>query len=578
MHLKQVTVTGFRGIKSLDWTVNGTMIGLMGPGDSTKTTILDAIECALSPRWSLLVSDSDFYGGTPKSPVLVRVTVGDVPEELLKEDKFGLYARGWKDDTGVVDEPDDDCAPVLTIQLTITTDLEVSWAVVTDRHSEGKPITWRDRARLGVARLGAQVDRDLTWSRGSSLSRLTGTPGAEGILADAYRAARDTVAGDELADLVDAANTAAKRARELGATPQEAFRPALDAASMSVHVGALSLHDGPVPVRAAGLGTRRLVVLAIQQAIVPDGAILLIDEIENALEPHRIRRLVRHLRSALTDTDGDNPQSSDRRHGQVILTTQSAIAVVELDAAEARIVRSRDGQTEILAPNPELQGVIRSSPEALLGKRLVVCEGPTEVGLCWGLEGSWARAHSGDSTACRGVVFVDGGGSAAPKRAQQLRSLGYDVCYFADSDREIRPNAKALIHAGVKVIRWDGKVCTEERVFLDLPWKLLQEAFDIALEEHGEESVIAAVAHQLAQDANALSPHVASWKDCKVTEQQIREALGRAAKGTSKRPAWYKGYDKAKQLAKVILKDFSVIGTTDLGKKLQSLENWCYAC
>ena len=147
MHVKHVRVDGFRGIRTLDWPVNGTMIGLVGPGDSTKTTILDAIEYTLSPRWSLPVSDGDFYGGTPKSPVLVQVTVGDVPDELLKEEKFGLYARGWKDDTGVVDEPDDDCASVLTIQLTITTDLEVSWAVVTDRHSEGKPIAWRDRAR-----------------------------------------------------------------------------------------------------------------------------------------------------------------------------------------------------------------------------------------------------------------------------------------------------------------------------------------------------------------------------------------------------------------------------------------------
>ena len=57
MHLKQVSVKGFRGIRCLDWTVKGTIIGLVGPGDSTKTTILDAIEYALSPRWSLPITD-----------------------------------------------------------------------------------------------------------------------------------------------------------------------------------------------------------------------------------------------------------------------------------------------------------------------------------------------------------------------------------------------------------------------------------------------------------------------------------------------------------------------------------------
>ena len=53
MHLKQVSVKGFRGIRCLDWTVKGTIIGLVGPGDSTKTTILDAIEYALSPAVEL---------------------------------------------------------------------------------------------------------------------------------------------------------------------------------------------------------------------------------------------------------------------------------------------------------------------------------------------------------------------------------------------------------------------------------------------------------------------------------------------------------------------------------------------
>jgi putative ATP-dependent endonuclease of the OLD family len=42
------------------------MICLIGPGDSTKTTILNAIEYALSPKWNLTFTDNDFYQSNVK--------------------------------------------------------------------------------------------------------------------------------------------------------------------------------------------------------------------------------------------------------------------------------------------------------------------------------------------------------------------------------------------------------------------------------------------------------------------------------------------------------------------------------
>jgi len=570
MDVKHVKVRGFRGIRCLDWTVNGTVIGLVGPGDSTKTTILDAIEYALSPRWNLPISDSDFYNVQPDSPIEIEITVGDIPAELLSEDKFGFYKRGWWRDHGICDEPEDDCDSVLTVRLNIDTDLEPSWAVVTDRHAEGKLITSRDRARLGVVCLGVEVNRDLAWGKGSSLSRMTGPVDVDDVLAEAYRVARASVGETQLTKLADAAKTAAQHAAPFGAIPAAGFAPALDPAAMSATAGALSLHDGCVPVRAAGLGTRRLVALAIQHSVVPDGAILLIDEIEHGLEPHRIRRLIRHLRSA--STGGADGQTSASRHGQVILTTHSRVAVTELGASEIRAVRSNGGVTTTFTPTADLQPVLRSVPEAFLGRRVVVCEGATEVGLCWGMEDYWQDRHSGESTACRGVVFVDGGGSQAPIRAQSLAGLGYDIAYFADSDRRVNPTVGQLSQAGVAAICWDGGACTEGRVFSDLPWDLVQEALDLAIEEQGRESVIASAASRLGRNANSLSAHLDSWRDACTTEERIRAALALAAKSSN----WYKRRDRAGQLAKIIIKGLPASQNTDLASKLEQLEKWCY--
>jgi predicted ATP-dependent endonuclease of OLD family len=44
MQIRNVQIQRFRGIKSLDWCVDGQIICLIGPGDSTKSTILSAID------------------------------------------------------------------------------------------------------------------------------------------------------------------------------------------------------------------------------------------------------------------------------------------------------------------------------------------------------------------------------------------------------------------------------------------------------------------------------------------------------------------------------------------------------
>ncbi len=94
MRLRRVEVERFRGIKELRWDLAGDFICLIGPGDSTKTTILDAIELALSPRWNLSFDDADFYDADTEKPLTITVTVGDLPEELKSEAKYGLWARG----------------------------------------------------------------------------------------------------------------------------------------------------------------------------------------------------------------------------------------------------------------------------------------------------------------------------------------------------------------------------------------------------------------------------------------------------------------------------------------------------
>lgn len=60
--IRRVEIAGFRGIKNLSWCPNPGISCLVGPGDSGKSTILDAIDLCLGARRNAQFSDTDFYG------------------------------------------------------------------------------------------------------------------------------------------------------------------------------------------------------------------------------------------------------------------------------------------------------------------------------------------------------------------------------------------------------------------------------------------------------------------------------------------------------------------------------------
>lgn len=560
IHLK---VERFRGIHLLEWYPESRIACLIGPGDSTKTTILDALEFAISPRWSVQVTDTDFHGGKVTEPLVITVTVGDLPPSLMTEEKYGLYLRGWDVDHGLRDEPEGEDEPVLTIRFSVDDSLEPTWVVVNDRLPEGRNIPARDREMLGLARLGGEIDRHLAWGRGSALSRHTGSLDEVGrVLAAAHREARDMVRRGSMTKLEEAAKNAREAAIQMGVRSVGAYRPALDALLGTTGSGSLSLHEGEIPVRAVGLGSRRLVALAIQAMALKEGAILLVDEVEQALEPHRLRHLLRAL-----------SRGADGSRGQVFMTTHSGVPIEELSAHYLYVVRSDGGATTIRHVRPDLQDLVRKTPEAFLGRKVLVCEGKTELGICRALEGYWSSSHQSVPVAHTGTVLIHGGGSEAPKIAERLAALEYKTALLADSDQPLDPDPAALAQAGVSVILWAGNVSTEERIALDLPWASLQEILNLALEICGEQSVFDVIRSQVPTGTILRGVTIEEWRGEGVGEDTIRRALGQAAK----KAKWFKRIDLGEELGLIVGRAIPSIGPSDLGLKLSTLADWVYA-
>jgi hypothetical protein len=362
------------------------------------------------------IADTDFHGGRFKEPMTITVTVGQLPPALLQEEKFGLDLRGWDARQGLLrDEPEGADEGVLTVRFHVDNSLEPNWQVVNDRRPDGRLISAKDREALGLIRLSGDIDRHLSWTGGSILARQTDSLLEIGrALADAHREAREQVKKATLTKLEEVAKRVEEHAGQLGVKAPGAFRPALEAVLTLGGMGPLSLHADEIPVRALGLGSRRLVALALQWMAVTEGAIVLVDEVEHALEPHRLRHLLRVLRTA--------PREGN---GQVILTTHSSVAVEEMAAEELVSVRCETGRTTARRMSADLQGLVRGNAEALLGGNVLVCEGKTEMGVCRGLIPSWAEARQGVPIAQTGTAFALGNGAQAATRAKQLAELGY---------------------------------------------------------------------------------------------------------------------------------------------------------
>lgn len=577
MVIRHVKIRRFRGINELSWTVGGKMVCLVGPGDSTKTTILDAIELALAPRWPIQFSDVDFYLRECKldNPIEIEVTVGELPEELLTQDKFGLLQRGWhRKDNRLKDDPLDDCEGVLTIKLTVDDSLEPEWNVIKPSNNDTRKIGWRERQKLGVIRLGTRAEQHLSWGRTSALSRLTSGPLRPGpALAPVQREAQQAFDKVELPKLVDAAGKAKRLAETYGLETAGEYHPGLDPGSLILGQGALTLYDGKIPLRAKGLGSRRLTAIALQQSCVEQGAIVLVDEVEYGLDPHRIRRLLRNLRGSAHSSGQDETSVVGVRPGQVLVTSHSPVAVRELSPEELRVTRSHEGVTEIIAPTSDLAHAMLRDPEAIMARKIVVCEGMTEVGFYVSLGEVWAKKSARIPLACYGVVPIDGhGNTTGPEVARNIKEICDNVMYFGDSDKPPKPSEQTLAKAGVAVVLWPNGLSTEECVGRNLPWKGLVDFIKYVSSETSAGHVIDMIKKVGPEDCDKLSDDVDAWPNAGVRRHVVGQALGAAAK----KHKWCKSYEAGQKLGEIVGHNLADIDQSDLFKTIEKLEKWAY--
>lgn len=522
--VRHVRIRNFRGIKDFSWFPNAGLNCLIGPGDSGKSTVLDAIDMCLGSRRTVSFSDADFHGLDEAETIEIALTVGDLPDGLKSLEAYGAYLRSFdKAAKRINDEPEPGEEVVLTIVLNVAADLDPVWSLESERAGPNpRFLTWADRDKIAPTRMSGS-GHHLGWRRGSILNRLTDEKAdASSALADAARHARRSFGDHAAAKLEKTLGLVAEQAKALGVDVGDGLRAMLDAQSVSFGSGTISIHDKDgVPLSAMGTGSTRLLTAGLQRAASNDATIVLVDEVEFGLEPHRIMRLL-----------GSLGAKEEVPPLQGFMTTHSPVVVRELSASQLHLLKRHEGEHYAVQVPADAQSTARTNPEAFLAVAVLVCEGASEVGLLRGLE-RYLAAKPEKSLFAAGLALVDAGGvSNIYKHALALKKLGYRTAVLRDDDKQPKAeDEEAFLELGGTLFKWEDGMALEDQLFQSLSdagvVKLLERGIKL-LDEH-------VVADQISSNSgNSLS-----LAHCRASQDtEVRRVL--AASSKSKGKSWFK--------------------------------------
>jgi putative ATP-dependent endonuclease of the OLD family len=562
--IRHLRIERFRGINTLNWQPFAGVNCLIGPGDSGKSTILEAIDLCLTPRRYALFGEADFYHLETRDPIIIEVTLGELEDAMLDIDTYARFLRGFDHASGQIeDEPSGTLEPVLTLRLEVGDDLIPRWTLFAERakeRHESRDLSARDRSRIAPTRLGAYADTHLAWGQRSILNRFGDErPDAGAALAQARSAAKQAFGQGSGALFDETLEIVCSVARELAVDIGPSAKALLDTQQVSMGNGVIALHDANnVPLRNLGLGSSRLLVAGLQRRSAIGSHIALIDEIEHGLEPYRITQLLHVLGSKAAGSF------------QLFLTTHSPVVLRELSAPQVVVMRRAQAGNEphrVLAVGgaEDRQKTLRACAEAFLTPRVLVCEGKTEVGLMRGLDLYW-HEHQEPTLAWCGVYAADGGGTEAVNRALVFAELGYETAILRDDDVALSAHNRAKLDAaGIRIFQWDSRQSFEQALMSACPVEAILSLLEIAVETRGE-AVIEA-------DIKAVSNGASSLERCRsgCDAPEVRDIL---AKASVRKPGWFKLIEPGERIGyEVILCHWEALGVS-FRKIVADIRQW----
>ncbi len=448
--------------------------------------------------------------------------------------------------------------------------LEPKWFVVKGRddgeEQDKRTLYATDRAAIGLSRLDIFSDLQFTWGRNTILTRLSADDlgNLRSVLSELARDMResDISAHQGIAECQTVANTVQQESSNAG-VKLTALSPKIDIQRQSTTAGALSLHEGNVPLRNKGSGSKKLIAAAMQMRLHGGKNISLIDEIEVGLEPHRIRGLIHRLKSA---------------GQQIFTTTHSPVVIREMTVARDELyVCKRDAagsvSLESLAVVPHIQGPVRANAEAFLGSKIIACEGLTEIGCLRAYDVYRFSAKDTQDTPVWSLAtsyFDAHGGGKIKDICLRLLTLGYRTAALCDNDDQDHlsdEDVEALCDAGIHVCQWDAGNAIEHQLFHDLPWQHVPGLLTTIANNH-DTLELATIIDRIRNDDRVAALGFGTDPDTWPESPALRKVMGDLAH----EGGWIKRMDYAGEAFRYALPHLP--DSTVLKSRLNTLWDW----
>ena len=556
--IKRISINNFRSIKHLHQDFGEErFIVLIGRGDSGKSTILSAIYAVLNPSWNVSFTDLDFYNQETSKPIEIALTLDELSDELFKDTKFGFYF----DDNG----QEDSKRFSLTIKLIVDSTLEPHWFVSGKPAIglEDKPISAQSRAEIGVNFITDYADTHFAYNRQSPLYSLTKSSldedvKIEHIKSSILRDLSSKVNVENLTPLNKPLENLKRTANKLGLSVEDLY-VSLDISDNPYTGNSIALHHDSLPFRTHGKGSKRLMSIAIQTELTKTGGIILIDELEQGLEPDRITTLVRILKETSS--------------GQVFITTHSLNVILEA-AYNNLFVMKQDCETLYQIPK-ELDPCRRSNPQAFFAKKIICCEGKTELGLWRGIDLKCDETLYKSFSAYGVALLNANGGNNMYTYALILKSIGYDVCIFADNDTNMDKYIAKANEAKIPVHLCEKGLCLEKQIIKDLPWDYVLKLVSCSQEGFPVKNID--IPDELKAKLEQSSPEAQTTLRFELSELSIYKE--KKANGKEISHEWFKHIPGGEFLGSLIfesLSDNSLSKDCKLYQLINSVLRWSY--
>ena len=207
-----------------------------------------------------------------------------------------------------------------------------------------------------------------------------------------------------------------------------------------------------------------------------------------------------------------------------------------------------------------------------MAKKILVCEGKTEIGICRFLREFWATRHNGEPIENQGVALANGGGGEQSQIALHLAKLGYSVGLFRDSDVALKKEDRsALVKANVRIFEWTDNLSTEERLYADVSADGVQKMFEIAVQKYGTESVGARMKN-ISKLECPVREKIENWNFSGKSKVEIRQLIAQTAK--AKNVGWYKDISTGEKLGEVVVSEIELKPTLPFAVTLRGIEIW----